>query len=171
MLVVLNIMMLMVLYRIVKKEERFRKIRLENKGFYDRCLRSAGGSLGRAEELLSDTEEQKGEIGAELVIRHSLTAVHDNVVKAQVDIRVGHGVKISAFKPFSEHFVKILGEMEFLRRPCFQIFRKAVNVFAGFFIIDHFLRNDVKKLPALFKIEPDTSFGYFFAAINGNNAL
>ena len=112
-----------------------------------------------------------GEIGAELVIRHSLTAVHDNVVKAQVDIRVGHGVKISAFKPFSEHFVKILGEMEFLRRPCFQIFRKAVNVFAGFFIIDHFLRNDVKKLPALFKIEPDTSFGYFFAAINGNNAL
>lgn len=47
-----------------------------------------------------------GEIGAELVIRHSLTAVHDNVVKAQVDIRVGHGVKISAFKPFSEHFVK-----------------------------------------------------------------
>ena len=46
---------------LLKKEERFRKIRLENKGFYDRCLRSAGGSLGRAEELLSDTEEQKGE--------------------------------------------------------------------------------------------------------------
>lgn len=54
---------------ILQKDEHFRKIRLENKTFYDRCLRSAGGSLGRVEELLSNTEKPKEDPAFELLSR------------------------------------------------------------------------------------------------------